>query len=193
MSSGVCNYNLTPAMNPTIRLNPQQAAARADGVLLDVRTPVEHRSVHIAGARHIPLDELKPEALVQELNGQRVVLVCRSGRRAEQAAAKLAAAGCTDLCVLDGGMDAWLAAGLPVNRGPAVMSLERQVRIAIGSLVLLGFALGFWVHPGWYGICAFMGAGLIFAGITDFCGLGLILARAPWNKRGGSCGACSAN
>jgi len=174
-------------MNAITRLSPQTVAGQSGAVLLDVRTPVEHRAVHISGARHIPLDELKPEALAKELSGQRAVLICHSGRRAEQAASKLAAAGCTDLSVLDGGMEAWLAAGLPVNRGPAAMSLERQVRIAIGVLVLLGFALGFWVHPGWYGICAFMGAGLIFAGITDFCGLALILARAPWNKRGGTC------
>jgi rhodanese-related sulfurtransferase len=177
-------------MNSLSRLTPQSAAAQQGALLLDVRTALEHREVHIAGARHISLDELKPEALAAELGAQQVVLVCKSGRRAEQAAAKLAAAGCTSLSVMDGGMEAWQAAGLPVNRGKAGMSLERQVRIAIGLLVLLGFVLGRWVHPGWYGLCAFMGAGLIFSGLADFCGLALILARAPWNKRGGSCGSC---
>lgn len=176
-------------MNSISRLSPQAVAGQSGAVLLDVRTPVERREAHIAGSRHIPLDELQPEALSKELAGQRVVLVCRSGRRAEQAAAKLAAAGCTDLCILEGGLQSWQAAGQPVLREKGVMSLERQVRIAIGVLVLAGFALGQWVHPGFFGICAFMGAGLIFSGITDFCGLGLILARAPWNKADGSCGA----
>lgn len=177
-------------MNSLSRLSPQTVAGQPDAVLLDVRTPVERREAHIEGSRHVPLDELQPESLATELTGQRVVLVCRSGKRAEQAAAKLAAAGCTDLSILEGGLQAWQAAGLPVLRGKGVMALDRQVRIAIGVLVLAGWALGQWVHPGFFGICAFMGAGLIFSGVADFCGLALILAKAPWNKAGGSCGTC---
>lgn len=176
-------------MNPNsiLRQSPQITAGQTGAVLLDVRTPLEHREVHIAGARHVPLDALNAAALAGELAGRHVVLVCRSGKRAEQAAEKLGAAGCADLCVMEGGMQAWEAAGLPVTRGQGVMALDRQVRIAIGILVLTGWALGQWVHPGFFGICAFMGAGLIFSGVANFCGLALILAKAPWNRGGPAC------
>ena len=105
-------------------------------------------------------------AMASELAGKKVVIICRSGNRAKQAAATLA------------------AAGLPVNRGQAGLSLERQVRIAAGVLVLSGVVLGTWVHPAFYGLSGFVGAGLIFAGVTDWCGMGLLLARAPWNQCG---------
>ena len=81
------------------------------------------------------------------------------------------------------------AAGLPVKRsGQKAISLDRQVRIAIGSLVLLGYVLGMWVNALWYGLCGFMGAGLVFSGVADFCGLAIILSKAPWNKANASCG-----
>jgi rhodanese-related sulfurtransferase len=83
------------------------------------------------------------------------------------------------------GMYAWEQAGLPVNRGKAVLSLERQVRIAAGLLVLTGTILGTWVHPGFYGLAAFVGAGLTFAGLTDWCGMAMLLAKMPWNQRSG--------
>jgi hypothetical protein len=67
------------------------------------------------------------------------------------------------------------------------MSLERQVRIAAGSLVLLGVALGAFVSQWLYGLSAFVGAGLVFAGLTDTCGMGMLLARMPWNRRGATC------
>jgi rhodanese-related sulfurtransferase len=154
----------------------------SDTVWLDVRTPMEHREVHVAGSRLVPLDELDADALARELADKKVVVICRSGNRARQAAAKLEAAGCGDVSVLEGGVLAWQTAGLPVNRGQAGLSLERQVRIAAGLLVLSGVALGTWVHPGFYGLSAFVGAGLVFAGVTDWCGMGLLLAKAPWNK-----------
>lgn len=177
-------------MNSITSLSPHAVADNENGLIIDVRTPVEHREKHIKGSRHVPLDQLNPEALSKELAGRRLVLVCQSGRRAEQAAEKLAAAGCTDLCVMKGGLQAWEAAGLPVVRGEGVMALDRQVRIAIGILVLAGWALGQWVHPAFFGICAFMGAGLIFSGLANFCGLALILAKAPWNRAGKPGGAC---
>lgn len=156
----------------------------ADTVFVDVRTPVEHREVSMDGSRLVPLDELDAGRLAVELGGRKVVVVCRSGNRAKVAAAKLRAAGVGEVAVLDGGMQAWEAAGLPVVRGAKGISLERQVRIAAGLMVLAGVVLGVWVHPWFYGVSAFVGAGLIFAGVTDWCGMGLLLARAPWNRVG---------
>lgn len=152
--------------------------------LIDVRTPAEFGEIHIEGAQLMPLDRLKPD----ELKAEDYVLICRSGKRATQAFEKLKASGIEKLRVLEGGVMAWEQAGLPVNRGKSVLSLERQVRIAAGLLVLTGVILGTWVHAGFYGLAAFVGAGLTFAGITDWCGMGMLLAKAPWNQRAGECG-----
>lgn len=152
----------------------ERGAAR----LIDVRTPAEFGEVHIEGSRLMPLDRLRPG----EVNDDSVI-VCRSGKRAAQALEKLQAAGCERLRVLEGGVTAWEQAGLPVKRGRAALSLERQVRIAAGLLVLVGVILGTWVHPGFYGLAAFVGAGLAFAGLTDWCGMAMLLAKAPWNQR----------
>ncbi|MFN0129456.1 MAG: rhodanese-like domain-containing protein [Verrucomicrobiales bacterium] len=151
-------------------------------VFLDVRTPVEYREVHVGGSRLVPLDELDAAGLVRELAGRRVVVVCRSGGRAGRAAGRLAEAGLTGVVVIEGGMGAWESAGLPVERGAKGMSLERQVRVVAGMLVVLGVGLGTWGRPAFYGLSGLVGAGLIFAGVTDWCGMGLLLARAPWNR-----------
>lgn len=150
--------------------------------LVDVRTPAEHAEIHIEGSQLMPLDRLDPGALK---GSAPCVLVCRSGKRAEQACQKLSAAGCENLTILEGGVLAWDQAGLPVVRGRKAISLERQVRIAAGLMVLIGVILGTWVHPGFYGLSAFVGAGLTFAGITDWCGMAMLLAKAPWNQRSG--------
>lgn len=151
--------------------------------LVDVRSPVEFGELHIAGSQSVPLERLDPEKVREEAAGRPCVLVCRSGKRAEQARQKLASAGCSPLAVLEGGVIAWEAAGLPVSRGRSVVSLERQVRIAAGLLVLAGVTLGATVHPALFGMSAFVGAGLVFAGVTDWCGMGLMLARMPWNQK----------
>jgi rhodanese-related sulfurtransferase len=156
--------------------------AQPDLPLLDVRTPVEFAEVHVPQARNVPLDELQPGAL-QISKDQPVYLLCRSGQRATKAADKLAQAGFQPI-LITGGTLAWIDANLPVTRGQSkVMSLERQVRIVAGSLVLLGVVLGWFVHRGFFGLAAFVGAGLVFAGVTDFCGMGLLLARLPWNRK----------
>ena len=90
--------------------------------------------------------------------------------------------------MVEGGTKAWEAAGLPVVRGQGVISIERQVRIGAGTLVLLGVLLGSWVDPFWFFLSGFVGAGLIFAGITDWCGMGLLLAKMPWNQSSGGAG-----
>ncbi len=157
-------------------------AAQPSLNLIDVRTPVEFAEVHVAQVKSEPLDAFTPAA--HPGSAGPVYLLCRSGARATKAAEKLAAAGNDQGVVVEGGTLAWIEAGLPVERGTVkVMSLERQVRIAAGSLVLTGVVLAQLIHPAFIGLSAFVGAGLIFAGITDFCGMGLLLARAPWNKR----------
>jgi len=158
-------------------------AAQPDVPLLDVRTPVEFSEVHVPQARNIPLDELPPGAF-QFSKSQPVYLLCRSGQRAAKAAEKLSRDGFTQPVVIEGGTLAWIEANLPVTRGQSkVISLERQVRIAAGALVLTGVLLGWFVHRGFFGLAAFVGAGLVFAGVTDFCGMGLLLAKLPWNRK----------
>ena len=154
--------------------------------LIDVRTPVEYAGVHVSQAVNIPLGSLNPGELYKAgrlAKDQPVYLLCHSGGRAQKAAEKFARRGIDDAVVVDGGLVAWGEAGLPLEHGAVkVISLERQVRIAAGSLVLAGVLLGYFVNPAFIGFSAFVGAGLVFAGITDFCGMGLLLAKLPWNK-----------
>jgi rhodanese-related sulfurtransferase len=158
-------------------------AHRPDTRLLDVRTPGEFEAEHIAGAYNVPLDMLGEHgAEIRSAVDAPVVLVCRSGQRARKAEDALKAAGMTNLHVLDGGMNAWTAAGQPVRRGAPRMSLERQVRIAAGSLAAAGGLLALFVNPLFAALPAFIGSGLVFAGITDTCMLGMLLARLPYNR-----------
>ena len=165
----------------------RRLASTPSAVVLDVRTPVEFAEVHVPQAVNEPLDSLNPKALAAEGRVNReepLYLLCRSGARAQKAAEKFAQEGFKNPIVVEGGMLAWIAADLPVTRGTVkVMSLERQVRIAAGSLVLTGVLLSYLVHPAFIGLSAFVGAGLVFAGITDWCGMGLLLAKLPWNSR----------
>ena len=155
--------------------------------LIDVRTPVEFAEVHVPQAKNVPLDQFDPKTLAisgQLSKDQPVYLLCRSGARATKAAEKLARQGLANAVVVEGGTLAWIDAGLPVNRGKTkVISLERQVRIAAGSLVFIGVLLSIFVHPYFIALPGFVGAGLVFAGITDFCGMGLLLAKLPWNAK----------
>lgn len=151
--------------------------------LIDVRTPIEFQEVHVTFAKNVPLDQLDCSKVAAERASKDspLYVVCRSGSRGRQACEKLAAAGCTSVINIEGGTLAWDQAGLPVTRGRRVMSLERQVRIAAGAMILAGFGLSF-LHPWFIGLSAFVGAGLIFAGITDTCGMGMMLAKMPWNR-----------
>ena len=152
--------------------------------LLDVRTPAEFREVHVPMARNVPLDMLDPAALLKARSGSGpLYCICKSGGRSSKACEKLVAAGGSNVVNVEGGTTAWVEAGLPAVRGKKTMSLERQVRIVAGSLVVLGSALSFW-HPAWIALSAFVGAGLVFAGITDTCGMAMLLARLPWNRAG---------
>jgi rhodanese-related sulfurtransferase len=151
--------------------------------VIDVRTPVEFAEVHVPQARSVPLDELKPGSL-QLAKEQPVYLLCRSGQRATKAAEKFTKEGFTQPVVIAGGTLAWIEANLPVTRSAVkVISLERQVRIVAGAIVLSGVLLSRLVNFNFIWLSGFVGAGLVFAGITDFCGMGLLLAKMPWNKR----------
>jgi rhodanese-related sulfurtransferase len=153
--------------------------------LIDVRTPVEFHEVHLSMARNVPLDQLDPSAVMQSRRvsaTEPLYLICRSGGRGRQACEKFLKAGFANVVNVEGGTSACVAAGMPVIRGKKAMSLERQVRIAAGSLVLVGAALGAFVYPAFIGLAAFVGAGLVFAGVTDTCGMGLLLAKMPWNR-----------
>lgn len=151
--------------------------------LIDVRTPVEFREVHVTFARNFPLDRLDANSLgTDHGSAEPLYVICRSGSRGRQACEKLIAAGRMQVVNVEGGTQAWDEAGLPVTRGKKAISLERQVRIAAGSLVVVGSVLGAFVSPYWIGLSAFVGAGLVFAGITDTCGMGMLLARMPWNR-----------
>ena len=167
--------------------------------IIDVRTPAEYAQVHIDKADLIPLDTLNPQAALGADNGHRhepLYVICRSGARAAKACEKFYQAGLSDVLSIEGGMVAWEQAGLPVVRSAhRVISLERQVRIGAGALVLVGVILGWLIHPALYGLAGFVGAGLLFAGITDWCGMGLMLAKMPWNRApsavAGDAGECA--
>jgi rhodanese-related sulfurtransferase len=153
--------------------------------ILDVRTPAEFNQVHVKGAKLLPLDDLDPAAIAA---GHRdaadpIYVICQSGGRAAKACERLKEAGVAQVFSIEGGTAAWEKMGLPVERGgKKVISLERQVRIGAGSVVLLGLVLAWKVHPAFIALPAFVGAGLVFAGITDYCGMGMLLGRMPWNR-----------
>lgn len=153
-------------------------------LLIDVRTPAEFEEIHIEGSLLHPLTQLKPDEVRKAAKNRPVCLVCRTGTRSRQAAEKLKAAGIDEVLVLEGGVEAWAQAELPVKRGRKTISLERQVRIGAGALVLVGALLGYFVHPAWSVVPMFVGTGLIVAGVTDWCGMALLLARMPWNNVG---------
>jgi len=163
----------------------QLLARGGDADLLDVRTPVEYNTVHVPTAKLVPLNELDAAALLKEraAGDKPIYVLCQSGGRARKAIEQFQRAGFEHCVLVEGGTQAWVDAGLPVDRGQSkIISLERQVRIAAGLLVLTGVLLGWFVHPGFFGLAAFVGAGLVFAGATDFCGMGLLLAKMPWNQ-----------
>jgi rhodanese-related sulfurtransferase len=163
--------------------------------LIDVRTPAEYQEIHVTYARNVPLDKLNPESFMSARNGtgrDPLYVVCRSGNRSKMACEKFVAAGYENVVNVEGGTQACEAADLPVVRGRKVMSLERQVRIVAGLIVLVGALLGIFVHEYFAAISAFVGAGLVFAGITDTCGMGMLLAKMPWNQVRADGPACTA-
>ena len=147
--------------------------------LLDVRSAPEYATGHVPGAFNIPMEQL--ESRLADLNDKPVVVICQSGRRAEIAAQWLTANWKVN--VLEGGTNAWTAAGFGVvTCTPCRWALERQVRFAAGIILLAATLASLLVHPYWIFLAMFVGAGLTFAGLTNICGMALLLARMPWNR-----------
>ncbi len=165
---------------PTIDVAGARRLLDQGAVLVDIREADEHARERVPGARSNPLSRLAP---VEAPAGKAVIFHCRSGARTAGAASRLADTASCEAYILEGGLDAWKKAGLPVavdRRQP--LELMRQVQIVAGSLVLLGIALGVWVAPAFLGLSAFVGAGLVFAGISGWCGMARLLAIMPWNR-----------
>ena len=152
--------------------------------LIDVRTPVEFREVHSSHARNVPLESLNPNTVMQSRvrPDAPLYVICRSGNRSSKACEAFQAAGFANVISVEGGTAAWDQAGYCVNRGKKAVSLERQVRIVAGLMVLTGVILSQVAHEYWIGLSGFVGAGLVFAGITDSCPMAMLIAKMPWNQ-----------
>jgi rhodanese-related sulfurtransferase len=168
-------------------VSPERAAEliRAGAVLVDIREAGEHARERIPGARHHPLSRINNDNPAQP--GDAVLIFhCRSGARTTANASKLAA-GIPNACeayILEGGLEAWKKSGLPVAVDPTQpIDIMRQVQIGAGSLVLAGVVLGAFFSPGFYALSGLVGAGLVFAGVTGFCGMARILGAMPWNRQ----------
>ena len=167
-------------------IGPHDAKRLIDdgAILVDIREDDEHARERIPGVRHVALSRLD-EADLAAHRGRTVIFHCRSGARTRSNAGKLAA-GIDDSCeafLLEGGLDGWRKAGLPtVTDRAQPIELQRQVQIGAGGLAFLGTALGLAVSPWFLAIPLFVGAGLLLAGVSGFCGMALLLQRAPWNR-----------
>ncbi len=165
---------------------PRDAAARVaagDAVIVDIREADEYARTHIAASQSQPLSIAEKAGIAAD-DGRAIIFTCRSGGRTAAHCGRLAENQRPDAFILDGGIDGWRKAGLPLeqDRG-APLEMMRQVQIAAGSLVLLGLLLAWLIHPAFLGLSALVGAGLTFAGISGFCGMANLLARMPWNRR----------
>jgi rhodanese-related sulfurtransferase len=151
-------------------------------VLVDIRERDEHARERIPGAKSAPLSLVSETGLTGH-EGQVMIFHCKSGNRTRMNAGKLA--GCTDCeaFILDGGIDAWKTAGLPIHKElKQPIEMNRQVQITAGGMALIGALLGYFVHPGFYALSGAIGAGLMFSGITGTCAMAHVLKRMPWNR-----------
>ncbi len=163
------------------RLQEQDASIR----ILDVRSPAEYEAIHASTADNVPLDQLNANAYLQQhaAGENPIYVICKMGGRSMKACQQLFAAGHANVVNIEGGTDAWAAAGLPVVSGERqIMPLDCQVRVMAGSLVAIGSLLGYLVHPAWIFLSLFIGCGLVYSGITNTCGMASVLAQMPWNQ-----------
>ena len=166
-------------------LNPAEVDRRLKAniaVLIDIREPDEFLREHVAGAVHAPLSSFDT-ASPRLPDGREIIYTCRTGNRTGVNCTRLAARAPGEAFVLDGGLEAWKAAGLATHKDASrPIELMRQVQMTAGGLILIGAALGLLVHPAFWGLSAFVGAGLFVAGATGFCGMARLLAVMPWNR-----------
>ncbi|MFC3674451.1 rhodanese-like domain-containing protein [Ferrovibrio xuzhouensis] len=161
----------------------QQRLQSGEVVLIDIREPAEYAREHIRGARLVPLGSIDAHDFDAERH-KTAVFTCRSGNRTAMNASRLLAKGFREALVLEGGIDAWKKAGLPVHfDAKAPLDMQRQVQIVAGGLALLGALLAWFIHPAFILLSGFVGAGLMTAGLTGFCGMARLLALMPWNRR----------
>jgi len=153
--------------------------------LIDVRTPSEYQSLHATYAQNIPLNRLSSD--VVKSNPSPLYIICQSGGRSASACQKLIDAGVTEVVNVAGGTLAWDRANLPVVRGKSSISIQRQVLMTAGSLILIGVIAGYTFHPGAYLLSGFVGGGLLYAGVTGTCAMATLLAFMPWNNRRDRC------
>lgn len=166
-----------------IAINPQTARQWLDegALLVDIREPDEYAREHIANSRSMPLSHWQSGQLQEA--ARKIIFHCRSGQRTRQNATHLASSIASDIYLLEGGLDAWKQAGLPTEKvAGQPLELMRQVQIIAGSLTLLGVLLGFTLSPAFFWLSGFVGAGLLFAGISGFCGMARLLMLMPWNR-----------
>ena len=172
-------------MSTLTKTDPQTVAAGLKSGkfhLIDIREADEFAREHIGGAVSIPLSQVE-QADVKIEAGRTAVFHCKSGMRTEANCARLASRINGDALLLDGGLDAWKKAGLPVrDNAKAPLPMNRQVQITAGTLVLAGVLVGGFIHPAGYALSGFIGAGLIFAGASGWCGMANVLAAMPWNR-----------
>lgn len=154
-------------------------------LVVDVRTPAEFAEMHVPGALNVPLSDLTRwmEVVKAHAIDKQVVVMCRTQNRAKLAYEQMVKAGVQGCQILEGGMATWAEANHPVIHGPKAISLERQVRMVAGGLIVVGAVLGFALDPWWHVLSAFVGAGLVHAGFTDSCMMGMLLTRLPFNRR----------
>ncbi len=169
----------------TVCIDPDVLKHRLDeAAVIDVRTPGEFESIHLPSSRNLPLDELDDHVdKIRELTeeGREVVLVCRTGNRAHQAQEKLSEAGLGELPILEGGVLAWQQVDGPIVQDVIRWDLERQVRLVAGSIVLLSILVSIVFPPARF-VAGFVGAGLVFAAVTNTCAMGMLLAKLPYNR-----------
>jgi len=157
---------------------------RGGAVLIDVREPFEHQAERIEGAVPLPLGQLDSQKLREQYPGKRVIFHCAGGKRSAKACRQFTEGHDGPVEHLAGGIEAWKQAGLPTLKPTKASGLPimQQVQITAGLLVVLGLVLGWWVSSVFLLLSAFVGCGLIFAGVSGWCGMAKLLAQMPWNK-----------
>jgi rhodanese-related sulfurtransferase len=169
-------------------MDAERRLAAGTAVLVDIREPVEHAREAIPGARSSPLSSYGAHSLqgFQSENAPAVIFHCQSGKRTSDNAERLRTCDAPELYILEGGLTGWKSAGFAtrVDRSKPI-EIQRQVQIAAGSLVLTGLALAYLVSPWFLALSAFVGTGLVFAGVSGWCGMAKMLGLMPWNRVSG--------